>query len=113
MQRVSLGLGQFGGSRNDALTGLAYGSQVLVKPQAEADHAEIEEYAHGEHQPGQDVHPPTAEGTRVGVGGNDGVMVQLCQNARVRRIAQVFDGHLQDVVDLLNLLVIASMEEYR
>ena len=48
----------------------------------------------------------------MGVGGHDGIMVDLRQYQLVFRITQVLDGLLQPLADLFDLLVVASMEEH-
>ena len=55
--------GQFFCLWNDPSTGIAYGAQILVEPEPEAEHPDIEEESYGQQQSCHDVHPLLAEGS--------------------------------------------------
>ena len=88
------------------------GTEIPVEPDSEADHAEIEENAQRQYQSCDDIHPLAAERTCMGANGNDGVVVELGEDQFILRITQVFDSYLERLVQFLDLLIVAGMEEH-
>jgi hypothetical protein len=87
-------------------------AQVFVQKKSEAQHTDVEEESEGQYQTSGNVHPHTAEGTCVGMGGQDRVIIQLVQDDFVTGIRQVVDGFFQPIVDALDVVVVARVEEH-
>ena len=95
---------QIESTRDDALAGVADNAQIFVKTQAETYHTEVKEDADGQHQSRDDIHPLAAERPCVGMSGNNGIVVQLCQYQLVSRVAQVFDSRFECCIYFLYFL---------
>ena len=67
-------------------------AQVFIESEPETQHTEIEERSYGQYQSGDDVEPLLSEGARMGMGGQERIVVEFGKHNLVSRVAQILDG---------------------
>ena len=86
--------------------------EVTVQSQAELPHAQVEEDAQGKHDGSHYVHPLALEWSRVGLHGDDGIVVQFGKHHFVARVRQVVDDSFHLLADTFYLVVRLIAEEH-
>ena len=83
-----------------------------MQTEAEPDHAQVEEHAHGQHQTCDGVQPAALEGSGMSFRCDDGILVDVYQHVLVASGRQVLNGLFQYLRDMLYGMVVARTEEY-